>query len=150
MNIDPAFVIGKNELITSAKDILLGTNVAPLAPILGNKSEQPVIGASVHLDDVAFMHVKALDERVPAGTYIASSGGLEGTQWQEATRVVEETYPDAVKKGVLVNDGVQPTRKLQVDASLTEKVFGFKFLGYDEQVKSVVSHYLELVGEKGE
>lgn len=148
VNIDPSLVIGKNELITSLADISLGTNIAALAPILGNKSDSPVFSGSVHVNDVAFLHVKALDPEIPAGTYIATSEGLPGTTWQNATRIVAETFPEAVKKGVFPNDGVQPTLRVHIDASFTEKVFGFKFASYEEQVKSIVGHYLELVGEK--
>lgn len=44
-NIHPSFVIGKNELITDAKDITIGTNGAAMAVVLGNKPETPVVGA---------------------------------------------------------------------------------------------------------
>jgi nucleoside-diphosphate-sugar epimerase len=146
-NIHPSFVIGKNELITDAKDITIGTNGAAMALVLGYKSEIPVVGASVHVDDVAFMHVKALDSKIPAGTYVGNSDGYAGTVWQNATRIVAERFPKAVAKGIFPNDGLQPTRRLRVDATKTEKVMDFKFLSYEEQVNSVVSHYLELRGE---
>lgn len=51
VNIDPSFVVGKNELITDVKDITLGTNGAALGVALGNKLPYPVFGASVHVDD---------------------------------------------------------------------------------------------------
>ena len=147
-NIFPAFVIGKNELVTDAADIMVGTNSAAMALVLGNKSTVPNPGSSVHVNDVAFMHVKALDPKVPAGSYVGNSDGYAGTVWQNATRIVAENFPQAVAKGVLSNDGLQPTRRLRVDARKTEEIMGFKFLSYEEQVKSVVAHYIELKGEK--
>jgi hypothetical protein len=39
---------------------------------------------------------------------------------------------------------------LRVDARKTEEVMGFKFLSYEEQVKSVVAHYIELKGEEAQ
>ena len=51
INIDPAFVIGKNELIIDIKDVTLGTNGAALGVVLGNKLPYPVYGASVHVND---------------------------------------------------------------------------------------------------
>lgn len=41
------------------------------------------------------------------------------------------------------------TKRTKVDSSRTEKVFGFKFASYEEQVKSVTQQYLELLGEDG-
>lgn len=149
-NIHPAFVIGKNELVTDVKDITIGTNGPAMALVLGNKSTSPVVGATVHLDDIAFMHVKALDPKILAGSYVGNSEGYAGTVWQNATRIVAENFPKAVAKGIFPNDGTQPTRRLRVDARRTEEVMGFKFLSFEEQVKSVVSHYLELRGEKAE
>lgn len=94
------------------------------------------------------MHVKALDSKIPAGTYIANSEGYAGTVWQNATRIVAENYPEAVKNGTFVNNGIQETRRGRVDASRSEEVFGFRFLNFEDQVKSVALHYLELVPKK--
>lgn len=145
-NIFPSYVIGKNELVTDSEDITSGTNSAAMAPILGSKATVPNPGTSVHVDDVAFMHVKALDPKVPAGSYVGNSDGYAGTVWQNATRIVAEHFPLAVSKGIVPNDGLQPTRRLRVDARKTEEIMGFRFLSYEEQVKSVVAHYIELKG----
>ncbi|OQD91055.1 hypothetical protein PENANT_c001G04080 [Penicillium antarcticum] len=150
VNIHPSFVIGKNELVKDAKDITVGTNAIAIAPVLGAKSESPIVGSSVHVDDVAFMHVKGLDPKVPAGSYIGNSDDYAGTFWQNATGITAEHFPKAVAKGILPNNGLQPTRKMGVDARKTEEVMGFKFLSFEEQVKSVVGHFLELKGEKTE
>jgi hypothetical protein len=70
--------------------------------------------------------------------------------WQNATRIVAEYFPQAVAKGVFPNDGLQPTVRLRVDARKTEEIMRFKFLSYEDQVKSVVAHYIELKGEKAQ
>jgi nucleoside-diphosphate-sugar epimerase len=57
VNINPSFVIGRNELIADVKDITLGTNGAALGVILGNKLPYPVFGASVHVDDGKLLHM---------------------------------------------------------------------------------------------
>lgn len=149
-NILPSFVIGKNELVTDVKDITIGTNVAALAPVLGSKSTTANVGASVHVDDISFMHVKALDPEIPAGDYVGNSDDYAGTVWQNATRIVDENFPKAVANGILPNDGLSPTRRLRLNARKVEEIMGFKFLSFEEQVKSVVTHYLELRGEKAE
>lgn len=147
-NIHPSFIIGKNELVQSAEEALLGTNVKVLGLVLGNKSESPVVGASVHVNDVAYMHVKALDDKVGAGSYVANSGGEGGTIWQDAVGVIGREFKKAVEQGVLKDDGVQLTRRLRIDARRGEEVMGFTFKGYEEQVRSVVGHYLELKGKE--
>lgn len=146
VHIDPAFVVGKNELITDPKAIHIGTN-GPVAGhvIYGNRVDYLLAGATVHVDDVALMHFKALDNAIPAGHYIANSEGYGGTVWDNAARIVAEHFPDAVSKGILKIDGKQGTRRMRIDASETEKVMEFKFKSFDEQVKSVVQHYLDLL-----
>ncbi len=62
--------------------------------------------------------------------------------------IVKREFPEAVKKGVLPLGGKQPTKKVRLDASRTEEVFGIRFEGYETQVKSVAKHYLELVEAK--
>jgi hypothetical protein len=114
VNIYPSFVIGKNELVKNAKDITLGTNALAIAPVIGAKSDNPITGCSVHVDDVAFMHVKGLDLNVPAGSYIGNSDDYAGTVWQNATGIVAEHFPKPVEKGIFPNNGLQPTRKLWV------------------------------------
>ena len=149
-NIHPSFVIGKNELVRDAKDITVGSNGVAIGPVLGKKSDAPIVGSSVHVNDIAFMHVKALDPSVPAGSYIGNSDDYAGTVWQNATGIVAEHFPNAVAHGILPNNGTQPTRKCRINARKTEEVMGFKFLSFEEQVTSVVKHFLELKGEKAE
>ncbi|KAJ5137481.1 putative oxidoreductase [Penicillium atrosanguineum] len=149
-NIHPSFVIGKNELVRDAKDITVGTNAVAIGPVLGNKSDTPITGSSVHVDDIAFMHVKALDPSVPAGSYIGNSDDYAGNVWQNATSIAAEHFPNAVARGILPNNGTQPTRKTRVNARKTEEIMGFKFLSFEEQVTSVVKHFLELKGENAE
>ena len=70
------------------------------------------------------MHVKALDPKIPADTYIAASDGYAGAVWQNAIRVVAENYPEAVEKGIFANNGKQETARGRVDAKKSEEVFG--------------------------
>ena len=145
VHILPSFVLGRNELFTSPAEYFSSSNAPLMSLLLGNKSEQAVVGATVHIDDVGYMHVKSLDLIVPAGTYIANSDGYAGSVWQNGVRAAAEAFPEAVAQGILKTDGVQPTLRFRVDTSLTEKTLDFKFQTFDSQVKSVVSHYLELL-----
>lgn len=147
VHVHPGFVIGRNELVTDAKDITSGTNGTMFAQVLGVKSPGPTPGTSVHLHDVAFLHVKGLDPAIPdRQSLLAVSGGPEGTQWSNVLEIVQRRFPDAVKNGTLPNNGEAPTKKILVDASETERLTGIKFKSLEEQVVSVTEHYLELVG----
>jgi nucleoside-diphosphate-sugar epimerase len=142
----PSFIIGKNELVTDPQKITDGTNSLAFRMILGENGNATA-GCTVHVDDVAKAHILALDPKVPSNSdFILSSGGLDGTLWKDATDIVARNFPQAVAIGILPNSGTMETTKMRVDASKTEEAFGFKFLNFEEQVKSVTSHYLELVG----
>ncbi|KAJ5899662.1 hypothetical protein N7495_004406 [Penicillium taxi] len=98
------------QLVKDLKDITVGKSAVTTGSVFG--------GASVYVDDVALMHVKALNCRVP----LSNSGYEAGTVWQDATTIVAESFPKAVAKGLLPNDGLQPTKEFRIDAKTTEEV----------------------------
>jgi nucleoside-diphosphate-sugar epimerase len=149
INILPSFVIGENELITDPKGLCDSTNAAMFAQVLGVDSGWGAVpSTSIHVDDVAKLHVEALDPKVPGNqSFLAVSEGERGTVWEDAIEIVNKNFPEAVKKGILPNNGTAATKRTKIDSSRTEKVFGFKFASYEEQVKSVVRQYLSMLGE---
>jgi nucleoside-diphosphate-sugar epimerase len=145
VHIFPGFIIGGDELITDVKDALYGTNKEVLNPVTGG-DDGYIPGSSVHIEDVSLAHVKALDLQVPGNRgYLLTSGGLEGTIWESSMDIVAKVFGSAVKDGVLANNGKIVTLPVKIDAKDSEAVLGMKFLGFEDQVKSVVKHYLELV-----
>jgi nucleoside-diphosphate-sugar epimerase len=151
VNIHPSIVLGKNELVTDRKDILQGSNFWPFAQVLGLSQEAPLLGHTVHLDDVADIHVRALNMHLElepgrkTQSLIATSGGIDGTDLSEAVAVVNRHFPEEVKSGVLPNNGTVRTRRKKLDASATERRLGLEFRSYEDQIVSVTRHYLELV-----
>lgn len=144
----PSFILGKNELVTDPERITVGSNGHLFTQILGQDTF-PLVGHTVHVDDVARVHVSALDPKIPGNaSYIVSSGGLDGIVWADALKIVAENYPKAVAAGTLPNNGSRATLPLKLDARKAEEVFGIEFIGFEDQVKSVTEHYLELVGAK--
>ena len=148
INIMPSFVIGDNEMITDPKLVADGTVAAAFAQVLGGDSGWGAVpSTSVHVADIARLHVEALNPKIEGNqSFLAVSEGERGTRWEEAIEIVNRNFPEAVKSGVLPNNGTASTKRTKVDSSRTEKVFGFKFQSYEEQVKSVTKQYLELVG----
>lgn len=149
INIMPSFVVGDNEMITDPKLISDGTVSAAFAQVLGGDSGWGAVpSTSIHPADIARLHVEALDPKIEGNqSFLAVSEGERGTRWEEAIDIVNRNFPEAVKKGILPNNGPAKTKRTKVDSSRTEKVFGFKFQSYEEQVKSVVKQYLGLLGE---
>lgn len=142
VNIFPGFVVGKDELVTEASDALRGTNMPVLGPVTG-KDAGYTPSASVHLGDVSLAHVNSLDPKVPGNKgYLLVA---QGTKWDDALDIVARNFPDAVKAGTLANNGKNVTLPVKIDASASEKALGFKFRGFEEQVKDLVKNYLELL-----
>ena len=149
VHIHPSFIEGRNELALTPEATVEGTNQLILNVILGKKNPYPLPGTTVHNDDVARLHVDALNPEVPAGSYLATSnnpaGTLNGSRYETINEIVARKFPEAVKKALIPNDGYQSSTVVHADASKTEKVFGIKFKGFESQVESIVGHYLELL-----
>ncbi|KAL9136692.1 MAG: hypothetical protein Q9175_002091 [Cornicularia normoerica] len=149
INVMPGYIVGKNELVTKAKDILSGTNRFAFAPILGHTSDTPIPGNVNHLDDVAKVHILSLSPKVQGNqNFGVQAGGTEGIVWDDNIEIVKRRYPEAVKDGRLPASGSQPTKKLRYDVSRTEKVLGIKFQSYEDTIVSVTEHYLELLAKE--
>lgn len=145
VNIHPPFVLGRDDLVTNAEDAMRGTNGVILRPALGKANSNPLPGCSAHNEDIARLHVEALEARIPAGSYQAATNGAEGIRWEEVNEIVRRLFPEAVQEGLLPNSGGSKTLACHLDVSETERTFGWKFQGFVRQVESVVEHYLELL-----
>jgi nucleoside-diphosphate-sugar epimerase len=140
VHLHPSFVLGRNDLAMNTRETLKGTNAIILGIVLGRKMGSNA-GASVHSEDVAMAHVRALSSDIPGNaSYILS----QQARWGDVKDIVQREFPDAVQKRILPNSGSAETHEVAFNTSLTEETFGFSHLGFEDQVKSVVGHYLEL------
>ncbi|EEU34487.1 uncharacterized protein NECHADRAFT_102239 [Fusarium vanettenii 77-13-4] len=145
VNILPSMVIGKNELNRRREEVASGSNATAMGVLLTTTSDMPALGVSVHVDDVAKAHLDALNPAlIGHRNYLCSSGGLEGTTWEQAKEIVRKHFSKEVADGTLPLAGRLPSRPIRLDSSETEKAFGWKFASFEAQVKSLVGHYLEL------
>lgn len=144
----PSLVIGASQLDTTAEEVSIhGTNKLLMNLLLG-KPNDPSLGSSVSLHDVAKLHVLALNKSVPAGRYMVASGGKEGTNWTDAFLIAKRHFPEESEK-LFAKEGERHSVKINIDTTQTEKVFGLKFQSFEEQVHSVVSSYLSLLKKEG-
>ena len=149
VHIHPSYIEGKDDLVRTKEEAMVGTNGIVLRAATGVKAPYPVAGTTVHNDDVARLHVESLlVDKITAGSYIASSntphGTLNGTQWETVNEIVARNFPEAVKEGVFSNDGFQPSVSVKVSNEKTEKTFGWKLQEFEAQVKSVVGMYIDV------
>jgi len=142
-HIAPSYTIGKNELARNRSDAIVGTNGSALGHVLG-KNQGPSSSTSVHVNDIAKMHVLALNPKIPGGNVFLGVSENSDTHWEDSFEIVRKHFPEAVKNGTFPLSGSNPTKKLRFDTSFTKKTLGIEFLSYEEQVRSVAEHYLEL------
>lgn len=138
----PAFVLGRSELAGSAEELWAGTNRFALDIAVGKKFDAVRAGACVHVDDVARAHVLVLDKSGEGSRAFVLSTPV---RWDDVVGVVEREFRDALEKGVLSTGGGQGTAVLDIRGNDAEAVLGFQYLSFEEQVKSVLGQYVELM-----
>ena len=93
INIMPGFVIGANELVTNQVEILMSTNAPAFAQVLGRDSgwDPAVTSTSVFVDDVAWLHVEAPNEKIAGNqSFLAVSEGEKRTVGMRRLRLFRE------------------------------------------------------------
>ncbi|KAG6266169.1 hypothetical protein E4U47_005961 [Claviceps purpurea] len=146
-NILPVLILGRDDEFTNMTTIRFkGANSLLLGPLLGiHNNIAAMMGNSVHLDDVAELHVRALDAplTMESETFIAAAGPMN---WSDCFDIVKRRFPKEYAEGVFpFYDIVRPTTSvLNVDNSKAKRLLGREFKTFEEQVVSVVEQYLEL------
>jgi nucleoside-diphosphate-sugar epimerase len=143
INIMPSFVVGKNEMAKTKEDYISGSNGAALAPLLGLQ----IPGSSAfacHVDDVAFVHIAALDPTIEGNQNFGVNSDVNGVQWDDAIEIVKKHFPKEVEQGIFPLGGHAESLPSRFDASKTEKVFGIKFKSYEEQIISLAEGFAEV------
>ena len=118
INIMPGWVLGPEELSQSKKEAFQGSNqilgwlFAPISigPFFGLPAEEetPLLSETIHLDDVADGHVKALDtEKVPGQyrNFLLCSDGPSGPVIMDAAEIVRKELPQEVADGKITFAG---------------------------------------------
>jgi nucleoside-diphosphate-sugar epimerase len=161
------YVIGRNIHANTVEQLFDGTNAVFLALLTGNSdpSTPPEIGVSIHVDDVAELHVLALDQSKvkKAGAVenflisrgkqyaIATSTGNPLTEtditWDDVTKIATQKFPEAVASGQVPATGTKKSKPGISDASKAEKVLGRELKSLEDMVTDVTSQYLEVLSK---
>ncbi|KAL9473828.1 hypothetical protein ACSS6W_008208 [Trichoderma asperelloides] len=131
ISIVPGWIFGADELATTVQDFeSSSTNSVLLGFLRGGQSDSPLNGNTVLLDDVAQIHVLALDPKVPGNqAFVAAGDGVNGMVWEDGINILKESFPEAIAQGLVKTTGKQPTVTIRVDANKTEETFGIKLPG---------------------
>lgn len=147
VTIHPSWVLGRNDLASTVQELWAGTNRLVLSIVVGNKIDAPKSGACVHVDDVARAHVLALGKSVEGNCSNVLNSPM---RWEEVAGILEREFKDGIEKGMLSMEGEQRTAPIEIHGDETEKIFGFQYLSFEEQVRSIVGQYLQLKSLEGE
>lgn len=151
INIEPVFVLGRDETATDVNGFLKGSNGVLMGPILGHPAERPHPGIPVHVDDVAMMHVRCLNSAISGNQdFLAASHPLRGIEWAESFDIIKKHYPKECAEGIFKVDTTERplSEKLLVDSTKAEKTLGFTYKSFEKQVLDAADQYLELIGRK--
>ena len=142
-HIAPGFTIGRHELAATRAELLAGTNRAAFGPVLGSSSG-PTPSISVSVDDIAKMHVLALDPKISGGQIFLGVSENSNIRWEDSVDIVKKHFPKAVENGTFPLGGENPTTRLIFDNEYTKRTLGITFASYEDQVKAAAGQYLEL------
>ena len=141
----PSVILGRNELTTTLPEFDSGTNRYVINIAKGETAPAPMLGASVFVDDCAEVHVQALNSKVQGNqNFIASSGAVV---FNDVNEIVKEAF-GSTEKSVLKLGGNLATKALDLNTRETDDAFHIRWASFPEQVKSVIGHYLEVVGDE--
>ncbi|CAA7268937.1 unnamed protein product [Cyclocybe aegerita] len=141
--------IGRFELASESKELVSGSNIVPLAPLLGFPFP-PTQSVFIHIDDAAQSHIKALTIDIAPGTVrkivpvYNTAANPDAFTWDDSITIVKKHFPGVIESGAFPLGGTVPKRKCLVDSSEDEKVLGLKFKTYEEAVVDLITQFLTL------
>ncbi|RYN45659.1 hypothetical protein AA0118_g12782 [Alternaria tenuissima] len=148
VNVMPGLIVGRSKIATKSGALMKTTNSVPLSIVLGTES---IMGASgmiahvVHIDDVARIHVAALDtKKVPGNrSFLLQSSDGGKVVFEDALVVAKDKFGDAIEEGLLPLGGTLGSLPINVDSKETEEVFG-PLKTYKEAVENALEQFVEL------
>ncbi|KAH6685334.1 hypothetical protein F5X68DRAFT_241498 [Plectosphaerella plurivora] len=150
VSILPGTTVGPNELATTPGELMVGSNIVALGPLMGIKFA-PIPTALSHVGDVSKAHIEALalDSPPPGQTrsilaVFNSKADPTPIEWDDSIRFLREDFPEAAASGNFPFGGTAPAQRLLADSTAEEQLLGRMFKGYREAVHDLVEQYLRL------
>jgi hypothetical protein len=145
INLMPGYVLGRNELATKAEDLLNGSNGVVLGIVLGDIQGAKREGFTTSLNDLARIHVEALEEKVKGNQSFLLLAGKDGDKadFNIANEIAKTEFADAVADGILNPVGSTEAVYQQVDKSSTTALFG-PLETFEEGARAAIGQFVEL------
>ncbi|KAK1252058.1 hypothetical protein MKX08_003245 [Trichoderma sp. CBMAI-0020] len=146
----PSVVLGPDDWATNLETFFVGTRAMIMPIVQGKVMEAPLVGVPVLVDDVALAHVDAIKPSVPGNKdYILSSDTPDGIEWDSILDIAQQHFLHEVESGLLQCTGALPTRRWKLDASDSEKAFGWKFTSFEDTTRKQLQQYITLAKDSG-
>lgn len=142
INVMPSFVIGPNGFATSRKHYLAGSNEVALAPLVGTVMPNNMTGCGCHVDDVATVHVAALESSVTGNRNFGVDVSVNGVEWNKGKDIIRLKAPEIANAFSM--DGSVTSFSVGFDASRTQTQLGMKFKSFDEMIVDVARAYVAI------
>lgn len=154
----PGYCFGVHPLATSTSDLLRSSIKALLQVVIAEGPNRTLdvkpkksLAGGVLLDDLVRAVHKCLDKEAVKTPDAGPSKGvashiLRGQfKWNDAYPIVARTWPNEVKKGLLVAEGDWPSKaKVTCISHRFPETFGFELSGMEGMLKAIVPQYVEL------
>ncbi|RFU78330.1 hypothetical protein TARUN_3852 [Trichoderma arundinaceum] len=142
ITIFPPWIWSRDELVSTAKDMLSGSSNAVLLGLLtGEESDFSMIGNAAHGQDVARAHVAALNPEVAGNQSFVV---IRDIVWEDSIAIAKKSHPGAFADGRL-KAGRRHTIHIKWNTAKTENQLGLRLQPFEAIVESVVGQYLELL-----
>lgn len=140
---------GASELHEKVEDMENGFNKATIDTALGKIIEFPKRTAQILQQDVARVHVLALDDKLVRNleNLVVDANDGRGKPWDEMAEIIKRCYPRQVEDGILQPIKGQEDSTKRYDVRSTQKALGVGFSDAVCIVRSVVDQYLQLRGK---
>ena len=140
---------GASELHETIEDMKKGFNSATIDTALGKITRLPKKTGQILQEDVARVHVLALDDKLVPNlenlVVVANDG--RGIPWDEMAETIKRCYPKEVEDGILLPTKGQLDSAKRYDVRSTQQALGVRFSDAVCIVRSVVDQYLQLCGK---
>ncbi|RAL03179.1 cinnamoyl-CoA reductase [Aspergillus ibericus CBS 121593] len=148
VHIIPGYVFGHDHLVHDAETARTKASSCGmlLRGFTGEELPNPMHGGFVHIDDLALVHLKALELETTSETP-SSFGACTMVDFSSVWEIIEKRFPKAVAEGIFER-GEYHTLPVMYDSSETERVLGIKFRAFENAVCDVAVQYLELMGRE--
>lgn len=151
IHVHPSYIVGRDDLVDSTGPFQTGTNFLPLNIALGRPAPVPVGNQYNSVNDTARVHVLSLDDKIEGNqSFICSTSGSDGFDWNDTRAIVEKHFPAEIKAGILPNNATYQNVVCMLDIAKTGEAFGFKNEAYEPLAVGVIGHWLELYKKEQE